>query len=126
MSGGIAYVLDEDDTFESRCNMSMVELEPVLEEDDLLERSYHLGGDLEHPGFVDVMSDLTRFDALRLRRLVTLQARYTGSARATEILQNWSDYLPKFRKVMPIEYRRALSELEAREEEAPRLAAAGE
>jgi len=126
MSGGIAYVLDDDDTFETRCNMSMVELEPVLEEDDLLERSYHLGGDLEHPGFVDVMSDLTRFDALRLRRLVTLHARYTGSTRAAEILQNWSDYLPKFRKVMPIEYRRALAELEAREEEAPRLAVAGE
>jgi glutamate synthase (NADPH/NADH) large chain len=126
MSGGIAYVLDEQGDFETRCNMSMVELEPVLEEDDLLERSYHLGGDLEHPGFVDVMSDLTRYDAQRLRRLVTMHARYTGSTRAAEILEGWSDYLPKFRKVMPIEYRRALAELEAREEEAPRLAAAGE
>ncbi len=126
MSGGIAYVLDEDDTFETRCNMSMIELEPVLEEDELLERSYHHGGDLEHPGYVDVMTDLTRFDSLRLRRLITAHARYTGSTRAAEILEAWSDYLPKFRKVMPIEYRRALAQMEAREEEAPRLAAAGE
>ncbi len=126
MSGGIAYVIDEDETFETRCNMSMVELEPVLEEDDLLERSYHQGGDLEYSGIVDVMSDLTRFDAQRLRQLITRHARYTGSTRAAEILNNWSDYLPKFRKVMPIEYRRALAELQAREEEAPRLAAAGE
>jgi glutamate synthase (NADPH/NADH) large chain len=126
MSGGIAYVLDEDGTFESRCNMSMVELDPVPEEDELLERSYGHGGDIEHPGFVDVMTDLTRFDALRLRRLVTAHARYTGSTRAAEILQRWGEFLPKFRKVMPIEYRRALAELQAREEEAPRLAAAGE
>jgi glutamate synthase (NADPH/NADH) large chain len=126
MSGGIAYVLDEDGTFEERCNMSMVALEPVKEEDDLLERSYHHGGDIEHPGFVDVMTDMTRFDAARLRRLITAHARFTGSARAAEILNNWDDYLPKFRKVMPIEYRRALAELEAREQEAPRLAAAGE
>jgi glutamate synthase (NADPH/NADH) large chain len=126
MSGGIAYVLDEDNTFEQRCNMSMVALEPVMEEDDLLERSYHHGGDIEHPGFVDVMTDMTRFDALRLRRLITAHASFTGSTLAAGILKNWSDYLPKFRKVMPIEYRRAIAELQAREEEAPRLAAAGE
>ena len=50
MSGGIAYVLDEDGDFASRCNLSMVELEPVAEEDDLLERLQHHGGDLEHQG----------------------------------------------------------------------------
>jgi len=126
MSGGIAYVLDEDGTFESRCNMSMVQLEPVLEEDELLERSYHHGGDIEHPGYVDVERDLTRFDALRLRRLITAHARYTGSRRAADILNRWNDYLPKFRKVMPIEFRRALVELQAKEEERPQFAAAGE
>ncbi len=41
MSGGIAYVLDEDDSFATRCNLAMVELEPVTEEDDLLERLQH-------------------------------------------------------------------------------------
>jgi glutamate synthase (NADPH/NADH) large chain len=126
MSGGIAYVLDEDDSFASRCNMSMVELEAVPEEDELLERLLHHGGDLEVPGKVDVMTDMTRFDAARLRRLITNHARYTASRRAAEILADWSGYLPKFKKVMPVEYRRALEELKAREEEAPRLAVAGE
>ena len=126
MSGGIAYVLDEDGTFETRCNMSMIELEPVLEEDDLLQRTYHQSGDLDHPGFVDVMTDLSRNDASRLRQLISAHARYTGSTRAAEILERWNDYLPKFRKVMPIEYRRALIELEERAEEAPPLAVAGE
>ena len=126
MSGGIAYVLDEDGTFESRCNMSMIELEPVLEEDDLLQRTYHQSGDLDHPGFVDVMTDLSRHDASRLRQLITAHARYTGSTRAAEILERWNDYMPKFRKVMPIEYRKALVELEERADEEPPLAAAGE
>jgi glutamate synthase (NADPH/NADH) large chain len=126
MSGGIAYVLDEDGSFETRCNMSMVELEAVAEEAELLERRYHRDGDLERPGFVDVMTDMTRFDAERLRRLVENHARYTGSTRAAAILADWGRYLPLFRKVMPVEYRRALAELKAREEAAPRLALAGE
>jgi glutamate synthase (NADPH/NADH) large chain len=57
------------------------------------------------------MSDMTRFDAERLRFLISNHARYTGSKRAAEILANWSEVLPKFRKVMPVEYRRALAEL---------------
>jgi len=112
MSGGIAYVLDEDGTFASRCNLAMVELEAVLEEEELNERVYHQTGDLETHGRVDVMSDMTRFDAQRLHRLIANHAHYTGSARAKEILANWKAYLPKFRKVMPVEYRRALAELE--------------
>jgi glutamate synthase (NADPH/NADH) large chain len=73
-----------------------------------------------------VMSDMTRFDAERLRYLISNHARYTGSKRAAEILASWSAYLPKFRKVMPVDYRRALAELKAQEEsEKPRLAAAG-
>jgi glutamate synthase (NADPH/NADH) large chain len=72
------------------------------------------------------MADMTSHDAERLRYLISNHARYTGSKRAAEILANWSLYLPKFRKVMPVEYRRALAELKAREEaEKPRLAAAG-
>ncbi|GAC1549351.1 MAG: glutamate synthase large subunit [Beijerinckiaceae bacterium] len=126
MSGGIAYVLDEDGTFESRCNMSMVYLEPVEEEEEMMQRSYHQGGDLAHHGRVDVMSDMTRFDAERLHQLITNHLRYTGSTRAREILDNWDEMKGKFRKVMPVEYRRALQELLA-QDTAPRpLAAAGE
>ncbi|HXN14982.1 MAG TPA: glutamate synthase-related protein, partial [Usitatibacter sp.] len=50
MSGGIAYVLDEDGTFGSRCNLSMVELEPVIEEEELIARHYHQAGDLDSHG----------------------------------------------------------------------------
>jgi glutamate synthase (NADPH/NADH) large chain len=119
MSGGIAYVLDEDDTFASRCNMSMVELEPVLEEDELLERIQHHGGDIEYKGLVDVLADMTSNDDKRLHQLIARHARFTASKRARTILDNWSEYLPKFRKVMPVEYRRALAELKAQEHAVP-------
>ena len=112
MSGGIAYVLDEDDTFESRCNLAMVELEAVAAEEDAIARHYHQSGDLDTHGLVDVLEDLSRFDAERLHQLIANHARYTGSKRAETILANWSEYLPKFRKVMPVEYRRALQEME--------------
>ena len=125
MSGGIAYVLDEDGTFKSRCNLSMVELEPVEEEEVLNQRIHHHGGDLEGHGKVDVMSDMTRFDGERLHQLIENHARYTGSKRAREILDNWEAYKPKFRKVMPVEYRRALAEL-AQREGSMQLAKAGE
>jgi glutamate synthase (NADPH/NADH) large chain len=111
MSGGIAYVLDEDGSFPSRCNLSMVELEAVPEEEDAIARHYHQSGDLDTHGRVDVMGDMTRFDAERLHQLIANHASYTGSQRAKTILANWTEYLPKFRKVMPVEYRRALEEL---------------
>ncbi|KHD08577.1 glutamate synthase [Candidatus Thiomargarita nelsonii] len=79
MSGGIAYVLDDTGEFEQRCNLSMVELEPVD-------------------------------DALRLKTLIEKHWHYTNSRRAREILDNWSDYLPRFVKIMPVDYRRALQE----------------
>jgi glutamate synthase (NADPH/NADH) large chain len=111
MSGGIAYVLDEDNTFKSRCNMTMVELEPVPEEEQVAEEEFGHYNDLESHGRVDVMSDLTSKDAERLNLLISNHARYTGSKRAAEILGNWSHYRPLFRKVMPVEYRRALAEM---------------
>jgi glutamate synthase (NADPH/NADH) large chain len=98
MSGGIAYVLDEDGKFELRCNRAMVAIEDMPEWD---EGEIH--GDL---------ADVTRHDAERLRRLISNHARYTGSRRAAEILAQWNEYLPKFRKIMPHEFRRALAELE--------------
>jgi len=126
MSGGIAYVLDEDNTFASRCNLSMVELEAVLAEEEAIALHYHQSGDLDTHGRVDVMSDMTRFDAERLHQLIANHARYTGSTRAAHILEHWNEYLPRFRKVMPVEYRRALMELKAQEAaEEQRWAAAG-
>jgi len=119
MSGGIAYVLDEVGDFERRVNMAMVELEPVAAEDLALERTENQGGDLQTHGRVDVMRDMTRFDALRLQNLVEQHHRYTGSRRAKHILDHWHDYLPKFVKVMPVEYRRALQEMEAQAKAAP-------
>jgi glutamate synthase (NADPH/NADH) large chain len=113
MSGGIAYVLDEDESFKSRCNLAMVELEPVPEEDDLMESELHHGGDIEHHGRVDVSKDMTRHDDERLRALILNHKDYTGSNRASQILKNWEYFRPKFVKVMPTEYRRALAEIEA-------------
>ncbi len=59
MSGGVAYVLDEDGTFRSRCNMAMVDLEPVEEEVQLMERLHHHGPDMETKGRVDLSGDMT-------------------------------------------------------------------
>ncbi|WP_011582062.1 MULTISPECIES: glutamate synthase large subunit [Chelativorans] len=112
MSGGVAYVLDEAGDFADRCNMAMVELEPVPEEDEILEKLHHHGGDLAHMGRVDVSGDMTRHDEERLAHLISNHYRYTGSERARAILDHWAEYRPKFRKVMPVEYRRALEEME--------------
>jgi len=123
MSGGIAYVLDEDGTFESRANMSMVELEPVVEEETLHGREFGHHGDLETMGVVEIMHDLQRRDAERLYQLILRHRTFTGSSRANHILSNWDEYLPKFRKVMPIEYRKALQKMEKAREAAQRVAA---
>ena len=112
MSGGVAYVLDEEGDFARRCNLAMVELESVPERDDILEELHHHGGDLAHHGRVDVSGDMTRHDEERLYQLISNHVHYTGSDRARDILENWTDFRPKFRKVMPVEYRRALEEME--------------
>ena len=114
MSGGIAYVLDEEGDFERRCNLAMVDLEPIPSENQVMERSRHQTGDLESHGLVDV-TDMTRFDEERLYQLIENHLHYTGSARAKAILDDWASYLPKFVKVMPVEYRRALEEMARRQ-----------
>ncbi|MEW8506626.1 MAG: glutamate synthase large subunit [Candidatus Thiodiazotropha sp.] len=113
MSGGIAYVLDEAGDFNDRCNMAQVELEPIEEEDDALEALDHQGGDLESHGLVDLSRDMTRYDALRLKQLIERHLHYTNSEVAKRILNSWESMLPKFVKVMPVEYRRALKEMQA-------------
>ncbi|MDD2699890.1 MAG: glutamate synthase large subunit [Sideroxydans sp.] len=107
MSGGVAYVLDEDDTFKHRCNLSMVQLEGIPEEAALSET-----GEVEAHGRVH-FNHLNKADEAALRGKIEKHLRYTGSARAKEILDNWAKYLPKFVKVMPTEYRRALLEIAA-------------
>jgi glutamate synthase (NADPH/NADH) large chain len=113
MSGGIAYVLDERGDFEQRCNLAMVELEPIPAEDAALEQLDHQGGDLETHGRVDISHDMTRYDALRLHRLIERHVHYTDSARGRRILENWDEYVPKFVKVMPVDYRRAMLDMQA-------------
>ncbi|OQW95039.1 MAG: glutamate synthase large subunit [Beggiatoa sp. IS2] len=98
MSGGIAYVFDETGTFERLCNLAMVELESVeLETED---------------ESVDVTQNLLRHDAQRLRVFIEKHQRYTNSQRAREILAHWRDELPRFVKVMPVDYRRALQQMQ--------------
>jgi len=117
MSGGVAYVLDEDGDFEKRCNLAMVALEPIPEEVAALDDA-----DVEPESHGRVhFNHLGKADSLALRGKIEKHLRYTGSVRAKYILDNWSHYLPKFVKVMPTEYRRALQEIaeqQARKREA--------
>ena len=117
MSGGIAYVLNESDDFEKRCNMAMVELEPIADEDKMLEDRGHQGGDLETHGMVDIMEDMTGYDTLRLRKLIENHVHFTKSNLGRRILNNWDVYLTKFVKVMPVDYKRALKEMQTRANE---------
>ena len=112
MSGGVAYVIDEDGSFETRCNMAMVGLEKVVD-----------SGDPEAMQRILVKEHLGAYDAERLKFLIGNHAKYAGSRRAAEILADWDNYLPKFRKVMPNEFRRALGEMQKIAQEQPRLAA---
>jgi glutamate synthase (NADPH/NADH) large chain len=101
MSGGIAYVYDEDGAFASRCNTSMVALEKVL---PAAEQQASLDASFWHKGQAD--------EAL-LKKLVEDHHRWTGSLRARDILDNWSTARARFVKVFPNEYKRALGELDA-------------
>jgi glutamate synthase (NADPH/NADH) large chain len=82
MSGGIAYVLDVNGNFDYFCNKGMVELSPVGDMDDLIE----------------------------LQRLINNHYLYTRSELAEAILVRWDEYLPKFVKVIPLEYKKVLEE----------------
>jgi glutamate synthase (NADPH/NADH) large chain len=113
MSGGIAYVLDEEGDFAQRCNLAMVELEPIPEEDNAAGES-GASGELETHGKVQI-DHVAGHDDATLKALVQRHLLFTGSERARRVLENWAAYLPKFVKVMPLEYKRALGEM-AREQ----------
>ena len=112
MSGGIAYVYDPSGRFTSLCNAAMVDLEyisPASGEADDPGRPSQRSVSADNSG----MGDMLRFDAERLRILVERHLLCTGSERAREILDNWETSLPAFMKVMPKDYRRALTEMAA-------------
>ncbi|ADL54219.1 Glutamate synthase (ferredoxin) [Gallionella capsiferriformans ES-2] len=106
MSGGVAYVLDETGDFEKRCNLTMVALEPVEEELATLDSTDELPSSHGRVHF----NHLNKADEHALREQIEKHLLYTGSERARMVLENWADYLPKFTKVMPTDYRRALQE----------------
>jgi glutamate synthase domain-containing protein 3 len=83
MSGGYAFVLDEDGSFDRRCNLTTIDLEPVIEAEDV---------------------DL-------LRSLIEEHVQLTGSPLGQRILDHWNDKLPQFVKVFPMEYRKALGRM---------------
>jgi glutamate synthase (NADPH/NADH) large chain len=118
MSGGIAYVLDEAGDFVKRCNLSMVELEPLPEEHQALADYEADDGQLESHGRVQV-NHVEQNDAQLLRTLIQRHLHYTGSERARTILDSFETYLPRFVKVMPMEYRRALKEMAAAQKQEP-------
>jgi glutamate synthase (NADPH/NADH) large chain len=102
MSGGIAYVYDEDGQFASRCNTAMVSLEPVLSSK---EQEAHIDKAVWHRG---------QADEAQLRKLLEEHNRWTGSKRARELLDQWDSARAKFVKVFPLEYKRALGEIHAK------------
>ncbi len=85
MSGGIGYVWDPQDELLGNCNLEMVALEPMEADEDIAE----------------------------LKTLIEKHQKYTGSTVAAAILKNWATELPRFKKVMPTDYKRALSEMKA-------------
>jgi len=91
MSGGVAYVWDPHDRFLTNCNLGMVELEKVVEEDDVAE----------------------------LRELIELHQNNTESAVAADVLDRWDETLSQFVKVMPTDYKRVLTEQKSKATEQP-------
>ena len=102
MSGGIAYVYDEDGEFASRCNTAMVSMEKVL---SAAEQEAQIDRKVWH-------RDQT--DEAQLKKLLEDHFKWTGSQRARELLDNWATARAKFVKVFPNEYKRALGEINAR------------
>ncbi len=84
MSGGIAYILDPTGTFPNHCNKQMVDLERLEAPEDIAE----------------------------VKRMIERHAQWTGSARAKQVLDLWTDMVPKFVRVIPKDYKRVLQSLE--------------
>ena len=105
MSGGVAYVWDPDGSFASRCNLSMVAIEPVLTSK---EQDKEQGIEVFHSM---IRGGVRESDEAILRRLVENHFRHTGSFRARDLVSDWDGARAKFVKVMPVDYKRALAEM---------------
>ena len=123
MSGGIAYVYDPDGNFRDNCNMAQVELQEIAPAGSPAENSW--GEPQQRPSSVTDygMGDPLYHDAERLKILVERHKLHTGSKRATELLDDWENAMGKFVKVMPVDYARALKQLEAERLESEAVAA---
>jgi glutamate synthase (NADPH/NADH) large chain len=112
MSGGIAYVYDPEGRLPQQCNLESVTLEGIAPAGSSAgegapaqkAQGVHDSG-MGHP---------LRYDAERLRILLERHQLATGSAKAAALLADWPNALQHFVKVVPGEYRRALTELEPR------------
>lgn len=88
MSGGVAYVLDDDTTLYKRVNKQLVSLEPVT----------------------------NKYDVLELKQMITEHVAYTNSKKGKEVLDHFGEYLPKFKKIMPHDYKKMLNMIVQMEE----------
>jgi len=110
MSGGIAYVYDVDGAFRQRCNQSMCEIVPLESEAEQArsERELAASGKAHK-------RHLGRADEAIVRELIERHLRFTGSTLALAMLDDWEATRAKFVKVFPNEYRRAMTEMHAKE-----------
>ena len=108
-------MLDEAGDFDKRCNAQMVEIERIEPE-----------GASPAQDMDAAMADVLSGDEARLRFLIERYMKFTNSSRARAILDSWDVYLPKFVKIMPVDYRRALLDMRAGENQDPINLAAGE
>jgi glutamate synthase (NADPH) large chain len=118
MSGGVAYVYDEDGRFAQRCNTAMVSLDkllPAAEQEASLPKAvwHRVGGK-------------ALADEVILKKLIDDHHKWTGSLQARHILDHWVEARGKFVKVFPNEYKRALSEMAAKAQRATAQEAAAE
>ncbi len=97
MSGGIAYIYDEDDIFSNNCNLSMVEL-------NNLSRT-NLNNEIDD---MKLKTNLLDYDEIRLKYIIQEHIKRTDSLKAKDIIKNWDLNIKKFIKVTPIEYKRVL------------------
>jgi glutamate synthase (NADPH) large chain len=106
MSGGLAYVYDEDGQFAKRCNTSMVSLEKLVPREE-----QESGTD---PGTWHRIDGKAETDEAIVKRLIETHHKWTGSLRARQLLDHWAESRAKFVKVFPHEYKRALGEMVAK------------
>ena len=110
MSGGVAYVFDAAGDLETRLNKEMVEIEPLALDAALIDKLAKNSREATQQ-LSELMLDMREQDLERLHALIVRHAHYTNSTKAQAILADWAGSVAKFKKVMPFEYKRALTEM---------------